>query len=337
MGTGTLEARIKANIGAKISGLLTEVLADQGDRVKAGQPLIKLDDRDVKQQVESAAASVAAAAAAVDRLLAERKRAGAILDQARREYDRLQQLRASDTASKVEYDRATEALGIAEANVGSADAGITESRKQVDAAEKTLEFQRAKLADTIVLAPYDGLIVRRDRDPGSVVVPGTSVLTIVATDEMWVTAWVDETEMARLKPGQQARVLFRSEPDTPYPGEVARLGREADRETREFPVDVRVNKLPENWAVGQRAEVFIEVARNADTTIVPTRLLIWRDGKAGVFIDAQERAQWRALKLGLKGRESIEVLEGLEPGERIITPADPTAIGLTEKRKVAVR
>src|ERR1035437_7043733 len=101
-------------------------------------------------------------------------------------------------------------------------------------------------------SPYDGLITRRDRDSGGIVVPGASILQLVATNEIWVSAWVDETAITGLKTGQPARVVFRSEPAQSYAGEVARLGREADRETREFVVDVRVKELPENWIIGQQ-------------------------------------------------------------------------------------
>lgn len=99
-------------------------------------------------------------------------------------------------------------------------------------------------------SPYDGLITRRDRDPGGIVVPGASILQLVATNEIWVSAWVDETAMAGLKTGQPARVAFRSEPAKSYAGKVARLGREADREMREFVVDVRVKELPVNKSSG---------------------------------------------------------------------------------------
>jgi len=97
------------------------------------------------------------------------------------------------------------------------------------------------------------LITRRDRDVGDIVVPGAPIFKLVSTKEMWVSAWVDETAMAGLAKGQPARVVFRSEPKKNYEGKVSRLGSEVDRETREFLVDVGVDTLPENWAVGQRA------------------------------------------------------------------------------------
>lgn len=81
------------------------------------------------------------------------------------------------------------------------------------------------------MAPFDGLIVARQREAGDVVVPGSSILTLISTDLLWIRAWVDETEMSRLAESQSARVVFRSEPERAYPGRVLRLGREADRES----------------------------------------------------------------------------------------------------------
>lgn len=335
MGTGTLEARVKATISSKISGLITKVLVDQGDRVQAGQVLVQLDDSDLKRQVEIGQAGVAAATAALDRLRADKARASVILEQARREHARIQGLMAQASAASVEFDRAVEALGIAEADLARAEAGIVEGQKKLAEAEQTLEYYRTLLADTLIKAPFDGLIVRRDRDPGGVVVPGSSILVLVSTEEIWVSAWVDETEMARLAPGQPARIVFRSEPGKSYSGEVARLGREADRETREFLVDVRVQKLPEIWALGQRADVFIETARRPDAVILPARFLSWNGGEPGAFVEVNGCIQRRALSLGLRAREVVEVASGLEPGDVVLAPADPGSKGLTDGRRVA--
>ena len=84
------------------------------------------------------------------------------------------------------------------------------------------------------------------------------LVEIISLDEIWVSAWVDETAISKVAAGQMARIVFRSESDKDYPGVVSRIGRETDRETREFLVDVRVNELPKNWTIGQRAEVYIQ-------------------------------------------------------------------------------
>jgi len=334
-GTGTLEAHVKTVISSKIAGRIASVSVDQGDRVSAGQVLVRLDDSDLQQQVEIAQATVDAARAAIDRLTADRDRAAAILAQARRDYKRLQNLLTRGSASSVEFDKAVEALSIAEAELARARAAIVEGRKQLRAAEKTLLYQQARLADTVIDAPFDGLIVRRSRDPGDVVVPGSEILYLISTAEMWVRAWVDETAMARLEPKQPARVVFRSEPRRSYEGQVVRLGREVDRETREFIVDVLVKTLPENWAVGQRAEVYIETARKRDATLLPANLIVRQDGQVGVFVLDGDRAAWRPVEVGLRGAENVEIISGLTPGEKVVTPVkEKTALRAGRRVKV---
>lgn len=334
MGTGTLEAHISATISPKISGLITAVLVDQGDHAAAGQVLVRLDDSDLRRQVEVAESALATADAAVERRQADCARASAVLDQARYDYDRIENLVKQGTGSATEFEDARKTLRVSEADLSAAEAALVEAQKQVVTAERTLEYQKAKLADTVIRAPCAGLIVRRDRDPGDVVVPGSSILLLVSTDELWVRAWVDETEMAQLRPGQPARVVFRAEPGRSHPGEVARLGREVDRETREFVVDVRVRELPANWAVGQRAEVYLETGRTVDAWCLPARLIVWRDGQVGTFVDAGGRAEWRALQLGLRGRELVGVVQGLSAGDRVIAPASPKAGGLRPGQRV---
>jgi len=140
---------------------------------------------------------------------------------------------------------------------------------------------------------------------------------------MWVSAWVDETQMAQLRVGQPARVVFRAVPERAYTGQVVRLGRETDRETREFLVDVKAESLPDNWAVGQRAEVYIQTARTAPVIVLPTSLVLWHAEHPGVFMRADAQAGWRPLRLGLRSAETVEVLEGLQVGARVLTPRHP--------------
>jgi HlyD family secretion protein len=334
MGTGTLEAHFKAAISPKIPGRIREVLVDQGDRVKAGQVLVKLDDDELKHQVGIAQANLEAAQAARVRSRSERERAGAVERQARRESDRVQSLFARKVSSQEELDKVTEALAVATAGLSSADAAGLEAEQQILAARATLEFQRTRLADAVIAAPSDGLIVERQRDPGEVVVPGSSLLSMIVTDELSVRAWVDETEMARLRTGQPARVVFRSEPERSYPGTVARLGRQADRETREFIVDVRVLELPVNWSVGQRAEVFIETARNPDALRLPSGFLVRDGAKTGVYVNRNGAAAWHPVRIGLRGRDVLEVQSGLDAAMTVVRPVVPQG-KLAAGRKVA--
>ena len=95
-----------------------------------------------------------------------------------------------------EADKATEGLAVAEAGIASAEAAITEGQKQLVSAESTLQYHRARLQDTKIVAPFAGLVVRRNREPGDIAVPGSSIFSLISTDEVWISAWIDETEMA---------------------------------------------------------------------------------------------------------------------------------------------
>lgn len=336
MGTGTLEARTKVIISPRISGRVAEVLVDQGDSVDAGQLLVRLDDEDLTQQVRIAESTIELSKASRGRFKADRAQAESVLTQARSEYDRALQLAKSDSISQSETDKAREALDVAMAGVARADAAIAEAEQQVLLAESTLAFHQARLADGKLSAPFDGLIVERLRDPGAIAVPGTSILSLVSTDELWIAAWVDETAMASLAVDQPARVIFRSEPATVYAGRVARLGRQADRETREFVVEVRVLDLPKNWAVGQRAEVYIQVDHRPDAVLVPQQFLIRRDGLVGVYVQREGRAYWQPIEVGLAARDTVEAVRGLQAGDELVLPTAPGA-GPIDSRRISKR
>ncbi|MCA9230180.1 MAG: efflux RND transporter periplasmic adaptor subunit [Planctomycetales bacterium] len=335
MGTGTLEARVQATISPKIADRIGSILVDQGGLVSAGDLLVQLDDEEYQQQVAIAQANLEAATAAVHRLRIDKDRASAVFEQAHRSNNRIQSLIPSNAASQEEADKATELLALAVADVARAEAAITESEKELVTAEKTLEYHRARLADTQIEAPFDGLIVKRSREPGDVVVPGSSILTLISLDELWISAWVDETAMAGLAEQQSARVVYRSEPARSYPGAVVRLGKEADRETREFLVDVRVLKLPDNWAIGQRAEVYIEVARKEQVVRLPANLVVARNDQTGVFVNVQGRARWQPVTLGLHSSDAVEILSGLETDAIVVTPADPL-VSLRDGRRISL-
>ncbi len=335
MGTGTLDAHIKATVSTKIPGRLMKVLVDQGELVKADQEVARLDDHDLKHEVEIEEANVAARKAGVERLQADISYAKATLELATANQVRAQRLRGTGAISQEDYDKTVEALSVARAGQSRAEAALAEGRKQLVAAEKALEFRQARLEDAVIKSPFAGIVIRRDRNAGDVVVPGSSILAVVSTEELWIGAWVDETQMARLQPGQPTRVVFRSEPERSYVGKVVRLGRETDRETREFLVDVAPEQLPKNWSVGQRAEVYIETARKTNVTLIPASFVVWRDGSPGVFVAVDGRTRWRELTLGLRGRDTIEVLSGLVSGDVVIRATDPKAT-LTDGRRIAL-
>jgi HlyD family secretion protein len=148
MGTGTLEARVKTTISPRIQERLAEVLVDQGDYVKSGQLLARLDDAETKQQVAIAEATLAAARATVERVSADEARSQAVLKQAQQDHQRSVDLLAAKISSQADFDKSAEALHVAEANLQSTQAAIVEAQSQVFTDEKTLLYQKEHLAFT---------------------------------------------------------------------------------------------------------------------------------------------------------------------------------------------
>jgi HlyD family secretion protein len=297
--------------------------------------LATLDDSELRQQMEVASAALDAAKASLVRTQADIRRAEAVLTQANVDYKREAELFAKHVVSADELDKSKEALDVAQAGLDTSQAAKVESERQVVTAERTLKYQQALLANAKILCPVDnGLVTFRYREVGDIVVPGTAIMDVVALSEMWVSAWVDESASGALAVGQPVRVVFRSEPGKSYSGEVARLARQTDPETREFLVNVRVKELPRNWSVGQRAEVYVQTGAKADVPSIPQRLLLWRDGKPGVFVDDGGKARYQEVGLGLKGRETVEIVRGLAIGQAVITAADGDNSKLTDGRAI---
>lgn len=320
MGTGTLEAHIRAAISPKISGRIARIHVDQGDRVSKGQILVTLDDEDILQQVEMAKAELALAQAGVERAQAQINRTEAITKNARVTYSRYSKLTDSQAVSVKDIDKAREEMEVSEAELHREQTSKIEAEKQVARAQAAVQYYQERLADTQIEAPFDGLILSRTRDPGDIAVPGAIVLDMVYLDPLWISAWVDETLLDNLKLGQPCRIIFRSNPDSQLRGAVARISPQADRETREVQVDVIVDQLPDTWAIGQRAEVFIELDRRENTQIVPQETMVWRQDRPGVFYVEGKKARWTQVQLGLQGQGKVEVVQGLQTGQDIIVP-----------------
>jgi RND family efflux transporter MFP subunit len=322
MGTGVLDAKTKAIVSSRISGRIKSIPVDQGDRVKAGQAVVLLDDEELKMQVDLAEAALTTAKATMKKLKYDLDYARAVLDNARKVYNRYSKLIIEKIVSQTDYDKSIENLKVAEANYNRSKSAIEEAEKRIIESQKNVDLRKTQLEYTTIVAPFDGLIVHRARDPGDIVVPGTPVLNLVSTRILWVESWVGETELEKVRKDQPADVIFRSFPDKKISGKVARIAKEVDKETREFIVDVAVENLPLNWAVGQRAEVFIQTDKKSDTLAVPEEYIKWKKNTPGIFVLKDGKAKWVKISKGLQGNGMVEITDGLSSGDVVLKSSD---------------
>lgn len=321
LGTGSVESRRTINVGFEVTGRVVRIEVDQGERVKEGQELAAIDNKTFKAEMALSKQEVSLADATLSRFKADIERAQAVLKGAKDALNRTQPLVKSGASSEEELDVANERYQVASAELARAQAAELEGQESVLAAKRRLDRAKEQFNRTVVRSPFDGIVLRREREVGDVAVPGAAVLRLAATDTVWASVWVDEIYLDKLSNGLSAKIVLRSDPKRLIDGRVFRIGREVDRETRELLVDVTFDQVPEKLAFGQRVDLWIEVARRSEVLRVPATAVLRVDGREGVFVSEGSHAQFRSVEFGARGRDLIEVRSGISQGDIVLNPS----------------
>ncbi|MCC7382026.1 MAG: efflux RND transporter periplasmic adaptor subunit [Deltaproteobacteria bacterium] len=330
-GRGTIESQREAAVGFDLVGRLSAVLVEEGARVTLGQELARLETSQAQADLRWAQTGIDAARASLQRLAAEEDRVRSLLVTAERETTRTQALFDQGAVTAQQRDEASDRLRIARADLDRLLAQRSEATRGVDVAVGGAEQRRVAMVRATLLAPFDGLVTRRLRDPGDTVTIGSTVLRLVDTARVYVNAAVDETMLPLLTADQPAAIDFPG-PGTPVAGRVSRISWEADRQTHEIMVEVTPLALDRRVAIGQRADVRIEVGRREGVLRAPIRMIHRDDGGAYVYADRGGKITVVRPKFGLTGNEFVEVLEGLAEGDTVIA-APGTAVALPAGRR----
>ncbi len=240
---GNVDVR-EAELGFRVGGRIADILVKEGDHVSPGQLLARLDSEPFEEGLALKRAALGQARANLARLeagfrpqeirqaealVAERE---AILENARVDFERQAALVKNDNVSRAAYDAARARLRTAKAQLGTAEArldlaragfrkeDIAAGRAALQAAEAARDIAETALADTELRAPRPGTILARVREPGTVVAPGATVLTLTIDDPVWVRAFVPEPQLGLIHPGMAAEISSDSHPETVYHGHV---------------------------------------------------------------------------------------------------------------------
>ena len=317
-GRGTIESQREAAVGFDLVGRLSDVLVDEGARVTLGQELARLETNQAQADLRSAQTGISAARASLQRLAAEEERARALLATAEREATRTQALADAGAVPGQQRDEASDRLRVARAELDRVLAQRSEATRGIDVATGGAEQRRVAMVRATLLAPFDGLVTRRLREPGDTVTIGSTVLRIVDTNRVYVNAAVDETMLPLLAVDQRAAIFFPGT-DASLTGRVTRISWEADRQTHELLVEVTPERLERRVAIGQRADVRVEVGRREHVLRVPIRMVQHDDTGAFVYADRDGRIALVRPRFGLTGSDQVEVLDGLAEGDAVLS------------------
>ena len=317
-GTGTLEGKTRLAISPRETGAICKLYADQGDVVKAGTLLVEMDSEDIAQQLKVAEAELTVAQAALQRIDAEIRSAKANLEYANTMFQRSEKLLSSNAESRSTYDKNRQNMLVAQAELEQAEKRRIEAESTLAKHQAQIAYYKTKLSETRLTAPFDALIVRRNREQGAIVNPGVSIMDIVDTSTIWASVWVDETQIAHLQNGLAVDVVFRTLPQQRFAGKICRLWRETDRETREYKVDIALDKLPPNWTLGQRLEVFIKIDKPKTCVNIPSNLVSWKNNQPFVLVVVNGKITERPVELGIRSQNKVEIVSGLQAGDEIV-------------------
>jgi HlyD family secretion protein len=324
-GIGTIEAQIVSKVGFQIAGKVIAIAADQGDFVKSGTVLAKLDDEAQRAKVKKSEAAQAQAAANLAKTQAQRARAEITYQQKKNVNTRRQTLasRGSVSQEAAEDAQAAEEVALGDAKVIEADTKV--AAVQQDDANSQRKIDVVVLAQHELRAPFDARVISRHKELGGVASAGEAVFTLIAPDSIWVKAYVDEALAGGLSVGQSAIVRLRSEPDRVVETEIVRIDQENDRLTEERRVYVRCkacNSQHQLRFLGEQAEVEIVKKVIPNGLFVPLRFVEGYDGRAGTV--------W-VLQDGRLARRRVQTGERLLDGRVQVTSELPGSIVIDDR------
>jgi RND family efflux transporter MFP subunit len=333
--TGYVTARRRATVSSKITGKVVQVNIEEGMAVRAGQVLARLDD-------ETQRAAVALAEAQTEAARRNVNESEVRLAEARVTLERAQKL------VKVGYSTTAE-VDAAQAAVDSLDARIRAAREQVKVAERQVALERTNLDSTIIRAPFDGVVISKDAQPGEMVSPvsagggftRTGIGTIVDMGSLEIEVDVNESYINRVRPEQKVTALLDAYPDFQIPGRVITMVPTADRQKATVLVRIGFDKLDPRILPDMGVKVTFlrdedKPENGTEAGAPPVRAValvpktaIKTDGKQSyVFVVVDERVDRRAVTTGGTDGDRVEVIAGLNSGERVVvSPAAELAAG----------
>jgi HlyD family secretion protein len=324
-GLGTVEARVLSKIGFETGGTLVAIAVDQGDRVEQGDILARLHSVEQQARVDKAQASLVQAQAGLEKVEATLARARAILKQRQQTNRRQQTLVKQGTVSQEIADESQMNETVADADVVVAQSEVIVARAALADARAQLVLEQSILDNYVLPAPYDAVVVSRNKELGTVLSPGEPLFTLVDPATVWVLAHVDEAQAGELSIGQAAEVRLRSRPNQALAAHVARIDIESDRVSEERRVYVKCEQCPAQFHIGEQAEVLITVTVLEQALLVPETAVDLYDGQSGaIWTVVDGELQHQRVAFGqrmLDGR--LAITGGLAAGSRVVAESLP--------------
>jgi len=335
---GTLAAVDQVTVSSEADGKVQKINADLGDRVRAGQVLIELDDekqRYAYEQQQAALARTLAQYGAPDpeylpdiEQTPEAKRTKADLAQAEQAYARAAELFKRTLIPQQGLDDARTAVETKKANYDASLHNARNLRASIRASEAEMKLAARQLRDAAIRAPFDGYVEKRLVNLGELVKAQMPVMAIVRLDPLKVIAEIPEKMAPWIAEGRPVELRVDAYRDRTFTGKVTRISPAVNTSTRAFPFEAVVPNTDAVLKPGTFARVHVESGKVDDVLTLPYAALQYRYGVNRVFVVQGDRLAVRELQVGERVGDRIEIVSGVKAGEQVaITDVESLADG----------
>src|SRR5437016_5001927 len=330
--SGYVTARRQATVSSKVTGKVVEVMVEEGMKIEAGQILARIDSSNVEKSLRLSEAQSDSARKALEETKAN-------LEQAERELVRFTQLAANKVASQSDLDRA-------EAEAKSLRARLEKQKADIVVSERDVAQWQQQLDDTIIRAPFAGIVTSKNAQPGEMISPmsagggftRTGICTLVDMSSLEIEVDVNENYINRVEPGQRVEATLDSYPDWHIPSKVIAIIPTADRQKATVKVRVGFEKLEPRILPDMGVKVAFQGAEEKQPTLrsilIPKTAVHQRDGRDVVWIARDDHVEQRAVTVAGSRGDEVTVTAGLNGGERLVVEgADKLVVGnrITER------
>lgn len=328
---GSLFPYEEVTVSSEVEGKVEQVLADVGDRIAKGQPLVKVSPAELQLTFEQQRATLQQARARLGlaengddlkdvRAAAEVKKAAADLADAEQKYKRAKTLYEQGLVPRQSFDEAESRYNAARAAYDLSVQGIENLKAQLAQSRASTALAQKKVNDSIIRAPFAGQIKERTVTQGQYLKVQTPVMIIVNIDPLRVRLKVPEKMAAWVRTGQEVTVSVEAFADRTFKGKITRINPSVDQQTRSFEVEALIENNGGDLKPGFFVKASIPSSNVVGTLFVPQEALLYVYGVYKVFVIEGNTLKEKEVKIGERSGEEVEIIEGIHEGERIAVP-----------------
>jgi RND family efflux transporter MFP subunit len=316
--SASLEASEEGIVSSKISGKVVQLYFQNGQKVTQGATLAKLDETDIRNNIKTCRAQLAATESQLNSIQASAQKAQIGLEAAQRNYNRAKTLYDQQVIAKSDYDNAESALKSAQVDVQTSVAGVAAQRAAVQAAQANLDTLNDNLKYTAVVAPISGVVDGKRVEIVQVVSAGMVLAKVERISPIYADIEASQADLGFIKPGAKAEFRLSGDGPTVYSGAVDNIAGTADPASRNFTCKIKLGNENGMLKPGIFGSVKMASGENQKAIMLPVKTLGGSAGEYYVFLNQKGVARKQTVTTGEILEDSVEIKSGVKNGDQVI-------------------